>query len=212
MKSYLEFKKEELERLYIDEKMTQRQIAQKFHCEPRTVRKAMRAFGIPARLQKKPLVERNCPQCGKVTTNPKYCSSSCAAIFNNKHFPKRSGKKRRWICVMCGKPAKDWRKYCEECKPNSYKALWKTIGELRRDGYLQMYRTVRSVARRVYRESGQPWHYAVCGYSTHVEIAHRKAISSFDKTALVSEVNRLENLIALCPNHHWEFDRGLINL
>jgi hypothetical protein len=25
-------------------------------------------------------------------------------------------------------------------------------------------------------------------------------------------VNSLDNLVGLCPNHHWEFDHGLLQL
>ena len=39
--------------------------------------------------------------------------------------------------------------------------------------------------------------------------AIRKAVADFDDGTLVSEIN---NLIALCPNHHWEYDNGLLEL
>ena len=42
----------------------------------------------------------------------------------------------------------------------------------------------------------------VCGYNNHVEIAHIKAVSDFDKEAELSEINNINNLVALCPNHH----------
>ena len=45
-----------------------------------------------------------------------------------------------------------------------------------------------------------------CGYDKHVEIAHIKAISTFDNSTLISVINSKENLMALCPNCHWELD------
>ena len=45
-----------------------------------------------------------------------------------------------------------------------------------------------------------------CGYAKHVEVAHRKDVSSFPDSALISEINDLTNLVGLCPLHHWEFD------
>ena len=45
-----------------------------------------------------------------------------------------------------------------------------------------------------------------CGYSKHVEIAHIKPVSSFPLSARISEANSRENIKALCPNCHWEFD------
>ena len=38
------------------------------------------------------------------------------------------------------------------------------------------------------------------------------AVSDFDDSALISEINSKDNLIALCPNHHWEYDHGLLKL
>jgi HNH endonuclease len=33
-----------------------------------------------------------CVQCGEITTNPKFCSSSCSATYNNTLQPKRKAK------------------------------------------------------------------------------------------------------------------------
>jgi len=51
-----------------------------------------------------------------------------------------------------------------------------------------------------------------CGYSKHVELAHIKAISSFDPNSSVWDVNNPNNVVQLCPNCHWEFDSGMIPL
>jgi predicted restriction endonuclease len=53
---------------------------------------------------------------------------------------------------------------------------------------------------------------AVCGYANHVHVAHIKPVASFPLETPVTEVNGLDNLVLLCPNHHWEFDHGLLNL
>jgi predicted restriction endonuclease len=52
----------------------------------------------------------------------------------------------------------------------------------------------------------------VCGYNLHVEVAHKKAVSEYDDHITIKEINSIENLIGLCPNHHWEYDNGLITL
>ena len=52
----------------------------------------------------------------------------------------------------------------------------------------------------------------VCKYSNHVEVAHVKAVSKFSDDTLVSEMNDLQNLMYLCPNHHWEYDNGKLSL
>ena len=53
---------------------------------------------------------------------------------------------------------------------------------------------------------------AICGYDKHIEVAHIKAVSEFDDNATIGEINAITNLIGLCPNHHWEYDNGLLNL
>jgi predicted restriction endonuclease len=52
----------------------------------------------------------------------------------------------------------------------------------------------------------------LCGYNKHTEVCHIKAISAFSDDTLVGEINHIGNLVALCPNHHWEFDNGIIDI
>jgi hypothetical protein len=43
-----------------------------------------------------------CLECGKETDNPKFCSRSCSASYNNRKYPKRGNGKPRY-CKNCGK-------------------------------------------------------------------------------------------------------------
>lgn len=45
--------------------------------------------------------KNKCRLCLKHTENPKFCSRSCSASFNNKKFPKRIRSKKRYFCLMC---------------------------------------------------------------------------------------------------------------
>ena len=67
---------------------------------------------------------------------------------------------------------------------------------------------IRKLADSIFKKSNKPRECAVCGYSKHIEIAHIKGVSEFSDDSLVSEINDINNLVALCPNHHWEFDSG----
>lgn len=50
-----------------------------------------------------------CIQCQEETSNPKFCSSSCSATFNNQ----RRSKKRYGVCRVCSKPlSRGAGKYC----------------------------------------------------------------------------------------------------
>ena len=70
----------------------------------------------------------------------------------------------------------------------------------------------RKQAAKSFKESGKEYKCAVCGYDKHVDIAHIKAVSDFSEDTLVSEISKSDNLIALCPNHHWEYDHGLLDI
>ena len=71
---------------------------------------------------------------------------------------------------------------------------------------------IRKIAYQRFFNENKDCKCIVCGYSKHVEVAHIKAVSEFDDNATVDEINNINNLIGLCPNHHWEFDNGLLNI
>jgi hypothetical protein len=53
----------------------------------------------------------NCKNCGTETKNPKFCSSSCAASFNNKGV-RRHGKETG-VCIECGSKKSNYSaKFC----------------------------------------------------------------------------------------------------
>ena len=77
----------------------------------------------------------------------------------------------------------------------------------------QSYRSaIRKHAEKIYKESNKDLKCFICGYDKHVEIAHIKAVSEFTENSLISDINSLDNLVALCPNHHWEYDNNIIKL
>lgn len=151
-----------------------------------------------------------CVTCQKPTGNPKFCSRSCAAAFNNKAFPK---KKLIRKCVRCANVVKSYRhQLCSEHWEEYKNSLWKnkTIGEYRNK--LSVKGKHKSWANAHIRHFAQSWFKKErtscesCGYDKHVHLAHIKAVSTFPDTALLSEVNARENIRILCPNCHWEFD------
>ena len=42
----------------------------------------------------------------------------------------------------------------------------------------------------------------LCDYKKYIEIAHIKSVSSFSDDSLILDINSINNLIYLCPNHH----------
>lgn len=158
-----------------------------------------------------------CNNCGKITkkaireikknkTGRMYCSRSCSAKINNRLHPKR---KMEGLC-KCGKPTNKFRTYCNECYIN-FSIGDKTYGELMEGTKYQKNSRIRQHARKKYLKYGQSKSCLICGYSKHIDVCHIKDISSFPAEAFVKEINDLSNLIGLCKNHHWEFDRNKLS-
>ena len=71
---------------------------------------------------------------------------------------------------------------------------------------------IQKMARQIFEKSNKLKKCIVCGYDKHYEVAHIKAVSEFNDDDLISKINDIDNLIALCPNHHWEYDNKLLDL
>lgn len=71
---------------------------------------------------------------------------------------------------------------------------------------------IQKHARKIYEESDKSKKCIVCGYDKHYKVAHIKAVSEFDDDALISETNNIDNLAALCSNHHWGYDNTDFNI
>lgn len=144
-----------------------------------------------------------CLTCKKSTDNPKFCSSSCAAKLNNKLSPKRSAK---WQCEYCGEKCLPRRKFCNGCNQESRDiTLKQAIYNLHHKS--SAYALVRTRARAVMK--GDPRVCNTCSYSVHVEVCHIRPIKAFPLTARLSEINKKDNLMLLCPNCHWEYDHKI---
>ena len=151
-----------------------------------------------------------CPHCGTTHNNPKYCSRSCSATVNNQRFPKRKPEHK---CLDCDKSINNRRARCSTCynKWQQSKLLTDiTLGEAIYSNHhrASAFALVRSRARSVAKKLGLDT-CEKCGYNKHVEIAHIKPVSSFSEEVMLSVINSRENIMALCPNCHWEFDHNL---
>jgi hypothetical protein len=68
-----------------------------------------------------------------------------------------------------------------------------------------------SHAQTLWRRAKRPNICQVCGFE-HINICHIKDVREFDGNALMGEINSPDNLVGLCPNHHWLLDRKKLNL
>jgi hypothetical protein len=164
------------------------------------------------------------------TRKRKFCDHSCAASYGNAHAPKRRSRSEG-TCERCGSTVKfkkraDGRhqtrkRFCTECfkivKAEKFGVApleSRTKGELfaRCRSWQGARSMIQRDARKGYLASGAPRKCKRCGYELHFEVSHLRDVSTFPDSALVSEINDLMNLVALCPTHHWEFDNGHLSV
>lgn len=164
-----------------------------------------------------------CTYCGKEVLHRKepksknsFCNNSCAAKYNN--VGRHSKYKKYHTCKNCGKSTHR-KSRCLECftATRTSEVIKKyTVGEIKQlykdKTSLNIAAKIRGYGKTIYERSNKPKHCVVCGYNKHYEICHIKSVASFDDNATMLEVHSLDNMIALCPNCHWEFDKGLLNL
>ena len=152
------------------------------------------------------------PSCDKETRNPRFCSRSCAATVNNRG--KQRNPKRDRPCPRCTTAqAPPNRKYCRQCwQEIAEENTRRNLSSIHSAASYQRSATIRRHARKVYAESGKPLACAICGYDRHVEVCHRRAINSWPLDTPLAVINDPGNLVALCPNHHWEFDHKLVSV
>lgn len=148
-----------------------------------------------------------CLKCGVETDNPRFCSRSCSASYNNVLQPRR-----RWHCKKCHKNASrpsKWASVCSDCRAKP--TIDYTLGEVRKR-YADVDRSSRHSlingrARGVLKSLGRTsCEWEDCDWNYSFQAAHIKPTSEHPDETRLSVVNSPENLRALCPNHHWLFD------
>ncbi len=160
-----------------------------------------------------------CPTCHetvsrKVRGSDKgiFCSPLCSSLSRSTGEKKLGGKTAWNTCSRCDRPKSGGGSkggICIYCRRQEDKERIDamTLGELRETlGTHAFHAKVRGYARRI----GVGQACLECGYSNHVVVCHIKPVSDFSMNATISEVNTEDNLVSLCPNHHWEFDHGLL--
>ena len=134
-----------------------------------------------------------------------FCNQSCSAKMSNRS-PKRPHSEVVKPCTDCGKEVRN--SPGGRCASCWFKFRHETTGSLLKREVSR--ERISAHARRVIKNSLSSC--LVCGYDFAVEAAHIKPVKSFPDDTPVREMNQPDNLLALCPNHHLEFDRGKLKL
>lgn len=167
----------------------------------------------------------HCLYCGKIiellpgrppsrTRTKKFCGQSCAASFNNNGVNRYDAYDSYKRCSVCGERITSRATKCKQCiyADTSVASSTKKELRLRRSHYNSSRAAIRRHASDIYGQSDKPRCCAICGYETHIDVCHIRPVSDFSGDATITEINDPDNLIALCPNHHWEYDHGLLAL
>jgi|LakMenE18May11ns_1017448.scaffolds.fasta_scaffold9502155_1 predicted restriction endonuclease len=156
-----------------------------------------------------PKICKNCGKIIEVKENEKprhvrkktFCDSSCSATYNNKV---RELKREKKVVEVIKREKKEKFEFLLDM---TKKELYEKHGV-----YYKFRAVVRKHAHYVFNKHTIKKECLVCGYSDHVEVCHIKSVSSFGDDELMRNINSIDNLIGLCPNHHWEFDNGKIDI
>lgn len=156
--------------------------------------------------------------------NKKFCNRICYGKYKKEHSPET----KIISCTSCNSSLLiqklsngdfSKQKLCGECRKslnvkNSSELLQVTKGELFsvRLNYQSARSAIQKLARKIFRQSVSEPSCIICGYNAHVEVAHIKSVSSFSNNSTIGEINSTQNLVGLCPNHHWEYDNNRLSL
>ena len=214
----MEYRKEELNQLINEEKLSYEAIGRLYGVTGNAIKKAASKLGVELPVRRKVQDSENFSHSGKSKVD-KFTDVEFKQIILSSFGWKDIGEKLGYSNTPSSN-VKD--KIMERCSKLGIEpilskplpVLSRTKGELLNDRKnYQSYRSaIRKIAEDVYKSSGKPCRCAICGYSNHIEIAHIKAVSDFEDSTTIAEINSIDNLIALCPNHHWEYDHGILKL
>jgi hypothetical protein len=168
----------------------------------------------------KPNVCPNCHQIIKViegqkvceTRKKRFCSRSCAANFKEKAEKAEKAYKK----CECGKAIDRRSSSCRACNATKLSKIGllskRQLKERRANSYQNWRSSIQKHAKTIYDRSDKPKECCICGYNKHYEVCHIVDVANFEEDSLINSINAIENLVALCPNHHWEFDHGLLDI
>lgn len=219
----MKYIKSDLEKLILEQNKPYSLIGKMYGVSGAAIKKAARKFGIPLPRR------RNVSKCENFS-HKGYRKNSNVFKISDEEFKQIINDSETWVkigeklgykhgvssniksaietrCSMLGVEL-------NMCINKSNFVLDKTKGELfeNRKNWQSARSAIQKLAREIYFENNISPKCKICGYSNHVEVAHIRPVSDFPDTALIREINSIENLIGLCPNHHWEYDNGILKI
>lgn len=217
------YNKEELEKLILEQNKSYSTIGKLYGISGNAIKKAAKKLGITLPRRRTINAKENFSHSGnrkQFSLVNRISDDEFRNIIQNSETWKDIGKKLGYKSKILSSNVKD--SIMERCSKLGMELnikpvesiLDKTKGELfsSRKNWQSARSAIRKLAEAAFKESNQSPKCAICGYHHHVEVAHIKAVSEFEDSATIREINSIDNLIGLCPNHHWEYDNGILEL
>ena len=213
----MKYEKEELEKLIKEEQMSYEAIGRIYGVTGNAIKKAALKLGIDLEPRRKVNSKENFSHLGNSKVD-KVSDKEFSKIITTCYNWNEIGKALGYSTVPSSNVKENIKKRCDALGIKIHinkisPILKKTKGELfsERKNWQSARSGIRKIAESIYKNSERSCSCVICGYNKHIEIAHIKAVSEFDDNATISEINNINNLVSLCPNHHWEFDNNALN-
>lgn len=219
----IKYNKSDLEKLIFEDKLSYIAIGKIYGVSCNAIKKAAKKLGIslPKKREinpKEKFSHKKDLLSNKLCLVNQFSDDDFIDIINNSHSWDEIKNKFGYNSKLTKNIKKTIELRCEllqislNLKPNNL--LSKTKGELfnNRKNWQSARSAIQKNARDVFKSKNKELECLICGYDKHVEIAHIKPVSEFDDNSIISEINDINNLIALCPNHHWEYDNGFLKI
>lgn len=218
-----QYNKEELKKLILEQNKSYSSIGKLYGVSGNAIKKAAKKLGITLPRRRTINAKENFSHSGnrkQFSLVNSISDDGFRNIIQNSETWKDIGKKLGYKSEVLSNNVKD--SITERCSKLNIELnlkpiesiLDKTKGELFSSckNWQSARSTIRNSAVAIFKEVNPLPKCAICGYHHHVEVAHIKAVSDFDDSATIREINSINNLIGLCPNHHWEYDNGILEL
>lgn len=209
-------KKDDLIKYIIDEGLSYREIGKIYNVSDSYIRKIAQKLGIilPKRrkISKNETFNKNITLLDKVSDDDFVeiisKSNSWMEIINNIGYKNIGSKVKKNISDRCEKLNLN----LNFSKLTLIGCI--TKGELfsNRKNWQSARSSIQKMVRNIFFKHNKKPKCCICGYDKHVEVAHIKPVSDFTDETLIKEINSIDNLIGLCPNHHWEYDNGILKI
>lgn len=216
------YNKEELEKLILEQNESYSAIGKLYGVSGGAIKKVAKRLGIPLPRRRRINAKETFSHHNHTSTSlvNKIKDNEFIEIIQSSSTWKEIGNKLGYSSKVLSSNVKD--SISDRCSKLGVKIrietqetlLDKTKGELfkSRKNWQSARSAIRKLAQQIYLDANPKPKCAICGYSHHVEVAHIKAVCDFDDSATIREIDSIDNLIGLCPNHHWEYDNGILKL